>query len=159
MQKSSSYHSVDTILDTEFNHFNLPPLFSSYAKIVQIQKATDSSLVTTVVLGGQWHDIELPNCLFCDLQVTLSKRKKALAEAEKVTIQAKKESEKAMEREHKMEQRIKRLEKERDDALEVHARGREDFMLLSKAKEDEAERIKEETKTQVKAWQEKEKDC
>ena len=126
--------------------------------LAKIQKATDNSLVTTVESGDQWHDIELHNRMFCDLQVTLSEHKKALAEAEKVTIQAKEDSEKAMEREHEMEQRMQRLEKERDDAFEVHARCREEFMRLSKVKENEVERIKEETMKQVKAWQEKEND-
>ncbi|MCJ1342134.1 hypothetical protein MMC31_000314 [Peltigera leucophlebia] len=143
--------------------FSLPSLSPLFLKIgniswIFIALSTDSSLVTTAVSGDQGHEIELHIRLFCALQVTLSEHKDALAEADKVTMQAKKESDKAMERECKLEQRMERLEKERDDAFKNHATAREDFKRLGKEKEEEAERMKEETKRQIISWEKKEMD-
>lgn len=126
--------------------------------LVKTQKGIDSSIVKTAISGDQWRGIEQHNRLFFDLQVALSEHSKASAELEKVTAQAEEESEQAIERVFKMEQRIKRLEKERDDAFEDRARCRENFLRLGKEWEEEAEKMKEEKRRQIKIWEKKEKD-
>lgn len=50
-----------------------------------------------------------------------------LAEVERVSRQAREQRKIATEREREMEQRLKGLEKERDDAVKERARGREDL--------------------------------
>lgn len=137
----------------------LPWLACTHLRLlVRTHKANDSTLIKTVISRDQWQGIELHNRLFFDLQVALSEHSKALAELEKVTMQAEEESEKAIERVFKMKQRMERLKKERDDAFEELARGREDFKRLGKEKEEEAEKMKEETRRQIKTWEKKEKD-
>lgn len=137
----------------------LPWLACTHVRLlVRTQKSNDSKLIKTAISGDQWQGIELHNRLSFDLQVALSEHSKALAELEKVTMQAEEESEKAIERVFKMEQRMERLKKKRDDAFEDLARGREDFKRLGKEKEEESEKMKEETRRQIKAWEKKEKD-
>lgn len=125
--------------------------------LVVNQKANDSPLTKTAISGDQWQGISLHNHLSFDLQVALSEHSKALAEVEKVKMQAEEESEKAIERVFKMEQRMERLQKERDDAFEDIARGREDFKRLGKEVEEEAEKMREETRRYIDTWGKKEK--
>ena len=63
---------------------------------------------------------------------------------------------KAMERERDKGQRLKRLEKERDDAFKEHVRDIEDFERLEKQKEG-AERLEQEENGRTKVWEEKER--
>lgn len=118
----------------------------------------DNPLAMTTVSGEQWKEIELHSSLSCDLQMAISERREALAEVERVTNQAMEEGEKALEREYERDESPKELGKERDEALEDLVRGREDMERLEKEKNGEAERLKEETKQQVKTWEEKERD-
>lgn len=137
----------------------LPWLACTYLRLlVRTQKANDSTSIKTAISGDQWQGIELHNSLSFDLQVVLSEQSKALAELEKVTIQAGEESEKAMERVFKIERRMERLKKERDDAFEDLARGRGDLKRLGKEKKEEAEKMKKENRRQIKTWEKKEKD-
>lgn len=126
--------------------------------LVKKQKAIERPLTPTAEPGDQWYEIDLHVRLFCALQTTLSEHEKALAEIENVTMQATEQSDKAMKREFEMEQRMKMLKKERDDAFEDHVRAREELKRLGKEKEEETERMKEETKRQLKAWEKKEID-
>lgn len=137
----------------------LPWLACTHLRLlVRNQKANDSSLTKMAISGDQWQGIALHNRLSFDLQAALSEHSKALAELEKVTMQAEEESEKAIERISKMEQRMERLQKERDDAFEDLARGRQDFKRLGNEKEEEAEKMKEETRRYIKTWEKKEQD-
>lgn len=126
--------------------------------LIKTQKVTDSSLIKTAISGDQWQGIELHNRLFLDLQVVLFEHNKALAELEKVTIQAEEESKNASERVIRMEQIMKGLEKERDNAFEDRERGRDDFKRLGKEKDDEADKMKEEIRRHIKAWEKKQND-
>lgn len=125
--------------------------------LAKIQKATNDSPMTATVSGDHWAGIETHYRLFYDLQIQISEYSKALAEVERVTMQAKEKSKNAMEREREMEQRLKRLEKERDDAVNDLVWGRENFERSEKQKEEEAEMLKQENNSQVKAWEEKER--
>lgn len=125
--------------------------------LAKIQKATNDSRTTGPVPGDHWAGIETHYRLFYDLQIQISEYSKALAEVERVTIQAKEKSKNAMEREREMEQRLKRLEKERDDAVKDLVWGRENFERSEKQKEEEAEMLKQENNSQLKAWEEKER--
>lgn len=137
----------------------LPWLACTHLRLlVRNRKANDSSLIKMAISEDQWQEIELHNRLSFALEVALSEHSKALAELEKVTMQAEEKSEKAIQRVFKMEQRMEWLEKERDDAFEELARGREDFKRLVKEKEEEAEKMKQETRRQIKIWEKKEKD-
>lgn len=125
--------------------------------LAKIQKATNDSLTTATISGGHLAEIETQHRLFYDLQIQISEYSKALAEVERATMQAKEKSKNAMERESKIEQRLKKLEKERDDAFKDLVGGRENFERLEKQKDEEAERLKQEINSQVKAWEEKER--
>lgn len=125
--------------------------------LVRTQIANDSTLINTAVSRNQWQAMGLHNRLSFDLQVALSEHGKALAELEKVTMQAEEESQKAIERVFKMKQRMQKLRKERDDAFDDLALGRENFKRLGNEKEKECEKMKEETRRQIKAWEKKEK--
>ena len=78
----------------------------------------------------------------------------ALAEVERI---AREQGKEAMERECEMEKRLKRLEKERDDAFKESVRDREDFERLQKQKKEEAERLEQEGNRRTKVWEEKER--
>ena len=125
--------------------------------LAKIQKATNDSLTIATVSGDHLAGIETHYRLFYDLQIQISEYSKALAEVERVTMQAKEKSKNAIEREREMEQMLKRLEKERDDAFKDLVGGRENFERLEKQKDEEAERLKQENNSQVKAWEEKER--
>lgn len=125
--------------------------------LAKIQKATDDSLATATVSGGQWAEIDLHHRLSYDLQTAMSEHSKALEEVERVTRQAREQSERATEREREMEQGLKRLEKERDDAVMERARGKKDLERLEKEKEEETERLKQEINRQIKASEVKER--
>lgn len=125
--------------------------------LAKIHKATNDSLTTATVSGDHLAGIETYHRQFYDLQIQISEYSKALAEVEMATMQAKEKSKNAMEREREMEQRLKRLEKERDDAFNDLVEGRENFERSEKQKDEEAERLKQEKESQVKAWEEKER--
>ncbi|MCJ1342835.1 hypothetical protein MMC31_001024 [Peltigera leucophlebia] len=123
----------------------------------KIQQATYNSLAAATLSEEQWDEIEPHNRLFCELQVAISEHGKGLAEAEMVMIKEREGNEEAFEGEFEMEQSFKGLEKERDDALEERARGRENFERLEKEKEVEVERLKKEKEKLVGAWDVKER--
>ena len=62
-----------------------------------------------------------------------------------------------MEKEREMEQKLKRLEKERDDAFKERVRDREDFERLEKQRKDEAERLELKDNRLTKVWEKKER--
>lgn len=125
--------------------------------LAKIQKATDGSLATASVSGGNWAEIEMHHRLSYDLQREISERSKALAEVERVTRQAREESKKAAEKEREIEQGLEELKKELNDAVKERARGRGDLERLEKEKEEETERLKQEMSRQIKASEVKER--
>lgn len=109
--------------------------------LAKIQKVTDDSLATATVSGGQWAEIEMQHRLSYDLHREISKHSKALAELERVSRQAREQRKIATERDREMEQRLKGLEKERDDAVKERARGREDLERFEREKKKETESL------------------
>lgn len=125
--------------------------------LAKIQKATDDSLTTATVSGRQWTEIEIHHRLLYDLQTAMSEHSKDLEEVESVKTQAREQSERATEREREMEQGLKGLEKQRDDAILEGVRAREDLERLEKEKEEETERLNQEMNRQMKASEVKER--
>lgn len=130
--------------------------------LAKIQKATDDPLATATVSGGQWAEIEMRHRLLYVLQTAMSEHSKALEGVERVTRQAREQSEKATKREHELAQGLKALEKQREDAILEGVRARGNLERLEKEKEEGTERLKQEINRQMKAsevteriWEEK----
>lgn len=125
--------------------------------LAKIQKATGDSLATATVSGGQWTEIDIHHRLLYDLQTAMSEHSKALEEVERIKTQAREQSERATEKGSEMEQGLKGLQKQRDDAILEGVRAREDLKRLEKEKAGETERLKQEMNRQMKASEVKER--
>ena len=117
----------------------------------------EASRPTSVRFGELVAQIEPLNPLLGDLQLIISERNQAFAELRSIGTKAKEADKKAAEKDSKMEETLRGLRAERDNALAELEKEKEKGTKLKEGKKREVDGLKEETASQLKAWQEKEK--
>ena len=100
--------------------------------------------------------IEPPNPLLEDLRLVISERNQAFEEVRSISKKARENDKKAAEKDLEIEETLRGLRAERDNALAELDLEKEKGTKL-KEKKTEADGLKEEIVSQLKAWQEKEK--
>ena len=101
--------------------------------------------------------IEPPNPLLENLRLIISERNQALAELRSISEKAREDKKKAAEKDLEMEEKLRGLHAERENALAELDREKEKGTKLEEEKRREEDGLKKETASQLKAWQEKEK--
>ena len=125
---------------------------------ISVRKAADTPLLVATGLKHELCQIHPHNFHFGDIEIAISEHDEALVELMRITMEVKNEKKKALEKEYQMEEDLKRLRKERDDALVEFSRGKRNLEKLRKEKGDEAKGLRQETTKQAGAWEEKEKE-
>lgn len=127
------------------------------AKYMHLLGQAEASGPIPVGFGELVAQIEPLNPLLEDLRLIISERNQAFAELRSIVTKAREADKKVAEKDSKMEQALRGLRTERDNALAELEKEKEKGARLEEEKKREVNGLKEETASQLKAWQEKEK--
>ena len=127
------------------------------AKYMHLLGKVEASTSISVGFGGLMAQIEPRNPLLENLRLIILERDQALAELRSLSTKAREADKKAVEKDSKMEETLRELRAERDNALAELENEKKKGKKLEEENKREVDGLKEETESQLKAWQENKK--